>query len=534
MSPFLNRLISKRHQTITSASIVLALAFALSALLGVLRNRFLYAEFFKCCLLDLDAYNAAFRIPDLIFKLLVTGALSASFIPVFSSQLKKEGKAAHEFASVIINILLLGFFVVGLLAFIFVDPLSRLITNGFNPDQLSLMTHLSRILIFGQLFFLLSNFVTAILQVNQIFFIPALSPLIYNLVIILSIIFLAPHWGFAGVAWGTVVGAILHFLIQVPSLIKTGFSYHPTLTFKKGSVSEVFKLMVPRTLSLGLNEIESTVTLFFATGLASGTLSIFNLALQIIFLPSRVFSTTVGQAALPALSRKVAANKSNEFLSIVRKTIFQSLFLVLPITAILLVNRLAIVRLLFGSRHFPWSATLSTARTLAFLLPIIPCQTVIQILTRSFYALHDTVTPFKIAAISLLFNITTAWYLVTFTQLAVFGLALSVSLGNIIQALALSLMFYRRFPQHSLIRLSQKMFKLMFASLVSALVSWILIQILDHYLGGTTKTWMVAFNLAASSLGGLVTFFVISQIMAISEAQMYYKKLTEIRNKFQK
>jgi putative peptidoglycan lipid II flippase len=534
VSPFLNRLISKRHQTISSASLVLALAFGLSALLGVLRNRFLYAAFFKCCLLNLDAYNAAFRIPDLIFKLLVTGALSASFIPVFSSQLKKDPKAANQFASVIINLLLVGFIVVGLLAFIFVDPLSRLITHGFNPGQLALMTQLSRILILGQLFFLLSNFVTAILQVNQIFFIPALSPIIYNLVIIGSIVFLAPRWGFAGVAWGTVAGALLHFLVQIPSLFKTGFSYHPSLSFKQGSVGEVFRLMIPRTLSLGLNEIESTATLFFATSLTAGTLSIFNLALQIIFLPSRIFSTTVGQAALPTLSRKIASNKSDEFLAIVRKTIFQSLFLVLPVTTILLVNRLAVVRLLFGSRHFPWSATLTTAKTLAFLLPIIPCQTIIQILTRCFYALHDTFTPFKIAGLSLLVNIGTAWYLVNFTHLAVYGLAISVSLGNLVQTLALSLLFYHRFPGHSLLRLNQRLAKLFSASIIASLTSWALLQLLDNWLGGTSKVWMVAFNLVISSLGGLIIFFIICQLISVPELDSYRQKLLQIKLKFQK
>lgn len=513
---------------------MLALAFALSALLGVLRNRFLYAEFFKCCLLELDAYNAAFRIPDLIFKLLVTGALSASFIPVFSSQLKKDPKAANQFASAIINILLIGFFIVGVLAFIFVHPLSQLITNGFNPEQLALMARLSRILILGQLFFLLSNFVTAILQVNQIFFIPALSPLIYNTSVILSIIFLAPHFGFEGVAWGTVAGALLHFLIQLPSLVKTGYLYHPVLTFSSGSVVEVFRLMIPRTLSLGLNEIESTATLFFATSLASGSLSIFNLALQIIFLPSRVFSTTVGQAALPTLSRKVAANNSAGFLLIVKKTIFQSLFLVLPITVILLVNRLAVVRLLFGSRDFPWSATLQTAKTLAFLLPIIPAQTVIQILNRSFYALHDTITPFKIAAISLLANISSAWYLVNFTTLGILGLALSVSIGNVVQTVALSLMFYRRFPGHNLAKLVSKLFKLIIASLVASVFSWLLLQTLDNLLRGTVKTWMVAFNLSVSSLGGLVVFFVVCWFFRISEVDYYRQKWISLRLKFQK
>ena len=194
-----------------SASLVLAITFSFSSILGLLRNRFLYAKFFSCCVAQLDVYNAAFRLPDLIFKLLVTGVLSASFIPVFSSYLHKNKKVAHEIASTVINLLLIAFTFISIIAFIFIKPISGIIAAGFSPDQLILMTSLSRILLIAQIFFLLSNFITAILQVNQIFIIPALSPIVYNLFIIISIFTLAPIFGIYGVAVGAVVGAFFSF-----------------------------------------------------------------------------------------------------------------------------------------------------------------------------------------------------------------------------------------------------------------------------------------------------------------------------------
>ena len=175
MSPRLTAIFLKKHHTVFSASVVLATTFILSAILGFLRSRFLYARFFNCCILELDAYNSAFRIPDLIFKLLVSGALSASFIPVFSSALKKNPQQAHQLASSVVNLLSLCFIVITTLAAIFTKPLSGLIASGFTPAQIDLMANLSRILLISQVFFLASNFLTAILHVNAIFFIPALS-----------------------------------------------------------------------------------------------------------------------------------------------------------------------------------------------------------------------------------------------------------------------------------------------------------------------------------------------------------------------
>ncbi|HEX8923217.1 MAG TPA: lipid II flippase MurJ, partial [Patescibacteria group bacterium] len=270
----LNLLSFKKSDSILSASIVLALTFAISAILGYLRSRFLYAAFFKCCVLDLDAYNAAFRIPDLIFKLLVTGALSASFIPVFTSHLHRDEKEAYKMASTVINLLLIVFIAASLIVLVFARPLAGIIASGFTPSQLDLMANLTRLLLIAQIFFLVSNFLTGILQVHQIFLIPALSPILYNIFIIASIFLLAPIFGIYGPTYGAIVGAFFHLFIQLPSIKKVGFKYSVFLDTNMKGVKEVIRLMIPRTLSLGLDEIENTVTLFFASSLAAGSLSL--------------------------------------------------------------------------------------------------------------------------------------------------------------------------------------------------------------------------------------------------------------------
>ncbi len=520
----------KKQHTILSASLVLGITFGLSAILGFLRSRFLYAAFFKCCVAQLDVYNAAFRLPDLIFKLLVTGALSASFIPVFSGLLQKDEKKAHQVASSVINILLIVFFLASIVVLIFTRPLTNIIAGGFSLEQIDLMVNLTRILLLAQIFFLASNFITAILQVNQIFIIPAISPIIYNVFIIISIFTLAPAFGIYGVVYGAVIGAFFHLAIQIPTVRRQGFKYTFSINPHLTGVKEVFRLMIPRSLSLGLGEIENTVTLFFASTLSAGSISLLNLALQLMYLPSRIFGTTVGQASLPLLSKNIARNELDNFRTTVNKILLQSLFIALPVTVLILVQRLAIVRLLFGSQNFPWSATLTTAKILAFLTPAIVCQAITQILIRSFYALHNTKIPFKVSFISLISNITTSFILVNFTGLGIIGLAISSTIGNITQMLGLFYFFVKIVDGFDWVSTLKKINKILLASLSMGISSWIGLKFLDLFILDTTRTLPLAIVFGLSSFFGLIVYFFVANFVGVDEVKDYQKYLLKLKN----
>ena len=520
----------KKQSTILSASLVLAITFGISSILGLLRNRFLYAKFFSCCLAQLDVYNAAFRLPDLIFKLLVTGVLSASFIPVFSSYLHKNKKVSDEIASTVINLLLITFLIISIIAFIFIKPISSLIAAGFSPDQLALMANLSRILLIAQIFFLLSNFATAILQVNQVFIVSALSPIIYNFFIIISIFTLAPMFGIYGVAIGVVIGAFFHFAIQIPVLRHQGFIYYPIIRTKLNGVKEIFRLMIPRILSLGLGEIENTVTLFFASTLASGSISLLNLALQFMYLPSRIFGTTVGQASLPILSKNIAKNELEAFRNTIHRIIVQSLFIAVPISVLILIERVSIIRLLYGSHDFPWTATILTSKILAFLVPGIICQAIIQILIRSFYALHNTKVPFFISMISLSINIITSYYFVNFTNLGVVGLAISASIGNLIQLFGLLIMFIRIVDGFNWSIMFGKFYKILISSIFMGIISWLSIKFLDLFILDTTHVLPVLTLTLISSFIGLITYIFSVNFLKLEEAKDYKKYYLKFRD----
>ena len=524
----INQLSSKKQRSIFSATIVLGITFALSAVLGFLRSRFLYSRFFSCCAGQLDAYNAAFRLPDLIFKLLVSGALSASFIPVFSGYLHRDKATADKIASTVINLLSIIFIIACILVLIFTYPFSRTIAAGFTPDQHQLMVQLTRVLLLAQIFFLVSSFLTSILQVHQAFLVPALSPIIYNLFIILSIFTLAPRFGIHGVTYGVVVGAFFHLVIQIPVIKKIGFKYSFNINTKLKGVREVIRLMIPRTLSLGLAEIQNTLTLFFASTLSAGSLSLLQLAFQIMYLPSRIFGTTVGQASLPILSNSIAKNDIDNFRRTVTKVILQSLFVALPVTVLILVQRLAIVRIAFGAKQFPWSATLLTAKTLAFLTPAIICQSVTQILIRSFYAMHNTKTPLHVSILSLVANIAVSFYFITFTDLGIIGLALGASVREIIQCIGLLIMFVKIVDGFSWLDTFSNFLKILFTSFLTGVATWGLIKTTDVFFLDTTRTIHVFFLFIFSSTVGLSFYLVISHLLHTDKFinyRYYFNKL---------
>jgi putative peptidoglycan lipid II flippase len=520
---------SKKQNTIFSASIVLAVTFGLSALLGFLRSRFLYAQFYSCCAVELDAYNAAFRIPDLIFKLLVSGALSASFIPVFSSYLHKDEAKAYSIASTVINLLLIAFVSISLFVLIFAHPLSAMVAPGFSLEQISLMANLTRILLVAQIFFLISNFLTGMLQVHQVFIIPSLSPIVYNISIIASILLLAPSFGIYGVVIGAVVGAMFHLVIQIPLAKSLGFRYSLQINPSLDGVKEIVRLMIPRTISIGLGEIENTVSLFFASTLAAGSLSLLNLAVQLMSLPSRIFGTTIGQASLPILSKNIARNELDLFRNTVRKVLAQSLFIAIPITTLILIHRVALIRIAFGAKEFPWSATLLTAKTLAYLTPAIISQAVIQILVRSFYALHNTKTPLQVSFFSLLVNVVSSFFFITYTDLGIVGLAISISLGNVVQCIGLFYMFITIVDGQGWRQAYFNYLKIALASLGMGIVSWVSLQVLDLFILDTSKTMSLIFLTSISVLVGVSSFLALSRFLNVDEYYDYIKYFRRLK-----
>lgn len=511
----------RRQSNILSAAAVITLAYGLSMLLGIVRDRLLVARFYACCRGDLDSYWAAFRLPDFVFQLLVIGALSAAFIPVFGEYLEKDKKEAYRVSSSAINIVFSVFLVLSLLVFIFARPLSELITGGFTKVQLDQMANLTRIMILAQFFFLASNFLTGVIQSHQRFLIPALSPVVYNLGIILGILVLSPFFGIYGPALGVVLGAIFHLLIQVPLALRLGFVFHPfTFDFDHPGVREIARLMTPRALSLGIGQIEATVSLFLATSLAAGSLTIFYLAQHLMRLPVRLVGVPIGQAALPLLAKK-RGKDLDQFKEVFLSSFWQILYLVLPATAILLILRIPAVRIAFGARGFPWKATILTGKTLAFFTLAIIAQAVIQLLVRAFYALHNTKTPLLISLFSVCVNVALSVWFIFRLSWGILGLAVATSVASFLQAILLFIFLDRAVGGFERRKITIPALKMGGVTFLTAFTLWVLMRFLDRFVLDTTRTINLIILTIVVTLVGLLVYIFLSRLFKIPELEVF-------------
>jgi putative peptidoglycan lipid II flippase len=525
------QILTRRQNSILSAASVIMVAVFLSRLLGLLRDRFLAGIFFGSnSAWQLDVYFAAFRLPDMIFQLLVVGALSAAFIPVFSQYLEKDKQQAWHIASTIITLGLSLFFVLALILVIFAQPLSRLIAPTFSPQELSLMVNLTRVLIVAQASFLVSNFITGILQSYHHFIIPALSPIAYNLGIIFGILVLSPILGIYGPALGVIIGALLHLLIQLPLARTLGFRFRLSFDLVHTGVRRIGRLMLPRTLALAVTQIELTVAVFIATSLSAGSLAIFYFAQHLNALPVGLFGATIGQAALPSLSQETSKKSLQKFKSLLLSSLNQVLYLSLPAGMILLILRLPAVRLAFGAKGFPWEATLLTGKVVALFAISVFAQSAIQILVRGFYALANTRTPLILGTLTVITNVILSFFLVYNLKLGVLGLALAISLASFLHAGLLLFFLSRSIGGFDKKELLIPFFKMSSATILTGFALWIPLRALDRYVLNTTKTLHLVILTVITTSIGLGVYLLFSKLFKIKVLNNFIDLFKRLKN----
>lgn len=502
------QLFSRQQSSVLSAAVIITASSLLSALLGLLRNRLLVGEFFGSPVtrLQLDAYWVAFRLPELVFQILVIGSLSAAFIPVFQKYLNESRKEAYLVASSVMNFILLVFTVLSVFIFIFAVPLTRLMTSAnFLESQIILAAQLTRIMIFAQFFFAISNFLTGAIQAEQRFLVPALSPAAYNIGIIAGTVLLSPFMGIYGPAVGVVLGSLLHLLFQLPLAKRLGFRYHVVMNLHHPGVRKMLRLMPPRIFTISINQIELFATVFFATALPVGSLTIMNIATQLMSAPIRIFSVPIGQASLPFLSKTVADGEMKIFKRTLLTALHQVLFLALPAGMLLLILRIPLVRLAYGAAEFPWAATLLTGKVVALLSLSIFAAATIHVLTRGYYALHNTKLPLWIALISVSINIVIAYLSVYVYNWGVLGLALGVSISAVVQMILLLLFLLPFIKPLSGYELLNSPLRMVLATMVMGVSLWIPMRLLDKYVFDTTRVVpLIVLTMMVSLFGGIV------------------------------
>jgi putative peptidoglycan lipid II flippase len=355
-------------------------------------------------------FFASFRLTDTIFEVLVFGTFASSFIPVFTKTLRedKSHKKAWEIAGLVANWGGIFFIILAAIVILFAHPLYRLITPGFNFSDQAKIADLARILFVAQGFFVISYVLTAVLESSKRFFVPALAPLFYNLGIILSTIFLSQEVGLYAPVIGVVIGSALHFLIQLPLAVKLGFRFSKSFAITP-EVKRIARLSLPRIIEVSLLQVAKFVELTLATLISIPAYTYFTFGNTIQLLPVGLFGTSIAKAALPTLASQ--SDDLEAFKKTLYETLNQVVFLMMPIVAFLIVARIPIVRLVFGTDIFTWDSTVETSLVVSAFAIGIFSQAANSILARSF-TLYQILNSIAISISTLTLNIVliTCWF----------------------------------------------------------------------------------------------------------------------------
>lgn len=429
------------------AAAIVAFGFIGSRLLGVVRTIAIANAFGASP--DVDAYNIAFRVPDLIFQVLAGATLGSAFIPVFARLYRREGEdAAWRLASHAINLVTAATAALCVVAFVFAPLLVPLLAPGLGKDigRHDELTReavtLTRIMLLSPLLFAVSGMVTGILNGRQRFFLPALSPMLYNLAIIFGAVFLADRWGVKGLAYGVVAGAALHLLVQVPGLFQERMKWRPGLGRNDPAVREVARLMGPRVIGLAAAQFNFVVTGFFASKVGASAISQLTYAWLLATLPLALFGMALSTAVFPRLADHVADEDLEALRTTISRVLRVIMFLTIPAALGLAMLREPATVVLLERGEFTRVDSLLTASALGwYCLGIVP-QAGIEIHSRGFYALGDTRTPVMLAVGAVVLNIVVSALL--WQRFEHEGLAFSVSLAAWFEWSGLYLLYTRR------------------------------------------------------------------------------------------
>jgi len=531
--------IFSQQKSIFSSAMLLSLMIVLTSLSGFLRYRILAGYFNKE---QLDIFFASFRIPDLIFEILITGALTTTFIPIYLKYKTNKTELSNNISS-IINFILFFLTIFIVIATFFLDRIIPLLTPGYGPEKMEKIIVFSRLLLIGQLpFFVLGNFLTGIGQANKTFFLSALAPIIYNLSIIITTVFFYQTLFLSAPIWGVIVGAFFLFAIQLPILFNSDFSYRLILKKTQGLV-EFIRLVIPRAFTIIVAQIDATIDLTLATLLGGGAYTVFYLAQHLQLLPVSVIGIAFGQASLPYLTEIYQEKKIEEFKKIITDSLLNIFFLTIPLALFFIFARTPLIRLFFGGQKFDWDATVQTAVTLSYFSIALPFHAVYYLLTRCFYALMDSKTPFYIGFVSILINTIFSLLFVFYFHLPIWSLAISFSISMIINSTFLFIILWKKISGFNFGFIVSELFKMIFSAFTSGVFSYFFMKLLDGLILDTSFTINVFLLLGFTFSTFILLYLFISWIVDVKEiylisrlllkAREYQKKITELYTRYE-
>ncbi len=519
----LNTEIAGLHQ----AAYLLGFFAICSQVLALFRDRILASQFGAGNTLDL--YYAAFRIPDILFVTVASIVSISVLIPFLMERFGKDDQSAKEFVDSVFSFYFFFMFAVGLLAY-FTAPyfMSRLFPVFAGTEDFPDLVQLTRILLLSPVFLGFSNLLASITQIHKRFFIYALSPVVYNVGIILGIVFLYPIFGLSGLGFGVILGAFLHFAIQIPFIVGQGmfpvFRFPIQLSF----IKKIIYTSLPRTITTSSNELAELFLISYASFFIPGSVSIFNFSFNLQAVPFSIIGISYSLAAFPTLTRLFSNGDHKSFIEQMITSSRHIIFWSIPVSVLFIVLRAQIVRTILGAGRFDWGDTRLTAAALALFTLSLAAQNLVSLFVRSYYSQGKTKTPLAMNAVSALTIVFGSYYLVQIFQnhesfrnfietalkvsdlpgTVVLMLPLGFSLGVILNLIIHWVGFHMHFPTFSKPVL-RTLFKTLLSSVVMGFVSYQFLNIFDTVFNLNTLIGIFLQGFLSGILGIISAIFVL-------------------------
>ena len=506
---------SSATKQIARAAGTVMFAMALSMLIGLVRRVMMANDFGTG--LEVEAFAAANRVSETIFNLVAGGALASAFIPTYTTLLSKDDNdGAWKLASSIGNLVLIVVAIMAIIAAVFAPQIVRyLLVPGFSSDPYKeqLTISLLRLMLPSAVIFALSGLFMGILNSHQKFLIPALAPSMYSIGMIFGIVFLVPSMGIYGLAWGVLIGASLHLLLQVPSLIRLGGQYFATLGLRYPPVIETLRLMGPRLVGVAVVQLNFWINVWLASYMIEGSVNGLILAFAIMLMPQSIIAQSIAIAAMPTFSAQAAKGQLNEMRNSLVSSLRGLLILTIPATIGLVILREELVVIIYQRGEFTEKSTELVAWALLWYGLGLVAHSVVELLSRAFYSIHDTKTPVTVGIIAMSLNVFFSLLFVNIFKeigwLQLGGLALANTLATTIEMVALTVIMRQRLNSINL----KSLIKITFQSLLAAVVMLISI-VLWLSISHDKNVWFAV--CVAMIIGGIV-YWVVLYLIGIPE-----------------
>ena len=525
--------LANRKLPVRFAAVVLASSTLISALLGIFRDRLLNSYYLDTYPTGIDAYTAAFTIPDFLFFLLTSGALAVSFIPVFNQRLSTGNKkSAWELSSSLLNLMAIMTLIASVLIMIFAEPLVRYIVGpGLDESGTILAINMMRVIAINPFLFSISTILSSIQQALGRFIFYALAPALYNVGILIGIVWFTGGinlfgWqifegGIMGVALGVVFGAVLQVIVSLVGLFGLGFDYEFKISWKNQGFRSVLKLLPARSLDQGIDYVNTLVTTNLSSRMGVGALRSYNQAYSLSQMPVSLIGVAISTAFFPKLTEELGEGKEAKYRQTFRTALGTIIWIALPVAVIAFFARGYVVSFIKNGGDPLISSVLGT------LIISIIANSIFHIVARGFYAHQDTKTPFYVSIITVGLTIALA-IIFSILGLGVEGLGWAQSVGTMLEIVILIILLQKR-SQHKL--LDQQFWKntmrIVFATGITGCVAYSLTKFFP-FLASDDSIFMVFPKFCVITTGSLITYIIAGYFLNLEQVEPIIQRLKKI------